>query len=208
MADLLMGIVGTFFIVATLSVLWKDNIVFRFGQAAVMGAATAHYMIMSATSIQSMVLSQMQLIPILGLILGLMMYTRLFSKISWVSKYPSSVLVGVGIGVMLAGTIKGQILQQVGMTLGDIQTALFTTGDSVAILNSILIFIGVVTSLVYFLFTIEHKGTVGILAKVGRVFLMISLGANFSGELVWYQTQMIGRLMFIIQNLLAPLGLA
>ena len=208
MADLLMGIVGTFFIVATLSVLWKDNIVFRFGQAAVMGAATAHYMIMSATSIQSMVLSQMQLIPILGLILGLMMYTRLFSKISWVSKYPSSVLVGVGIGVMLAGTIKGQILQQVGMTVGDIQTALFTTGDSVAILNSILIFIGVVTSLVYFLFTIEHKGTVGILAKVGRVFLMISLGANFSGELVWYQTQMIGRLMFIIQNLLAPLGLA
>jgi len=208
MADLLMGLVGTFFIAATLSVLWKDNIVFRFGQAAVMGAATAHYMIMSATSVQSMVLSQMQLIPIIGLILGLLMYTRLINNISWVSKYPSSILVGVGIGVMLAGTIKGQILQQIGMTLGDLQTALFTTGDVVAILNSILIFIGVVTSLTYFLFTIEHKGTVGIIAKVGRVFLMISLGANFSGELVWYQTQMIGRLMFIIQNLLAPLGLA
>jgi len=208
MADLLMGLVGTFFIVATLSVLWKDNIVFRFGQAAVMGAATAHYMIMSATSIQSMVLSQMQIIPILGLILGLLMYTRLFTKISWVSKYPSSILVGVGIGVMLAGTIKGQILQQVGMTLGDIQTALFTTGDAMAILNSVIIFVGVVTSLVYFLFTIEHKGTVGLIAKVGRVFLMISLGANFSGELVWYQTQMIGRLMFIIQELLVPLGLA
>jgi hypothetical protein len=208
MADLLMGLVGTFFIVATLSVLWKDNIVFRFGQAAVMGAATAHYMIMSAVSIQSMVFSSISLVPILGLILGLLMYTRLFSNIAWVSKYPSSVLVGVGIGVMLAGTIKGQILQQVGMTLGDVQTALFTTGDSVAILNGVIIFVGVVTSLTYFLFTIEHRGTVGGLAKVGRVFLMISLGANFAGELVWYQTQMIGRLMFIIQYLLAPLGLA
>jgi hypothetical protein len=207
MADLLMGLLGTFFIVATLSVLWKDNIVFRFGQAAVMGAATAHYMIMSATSVQSMVLSQMQLLPILGLILGLLMYTRLFRNIAWVSKYPSSILVGVGIGVMLAGTIKGQILQQIGMTVGDIQTALFTTGDSVAILNSVIIFVGVVTSLVYFLFTVEHTGTVGLIAKVGRVFLMISLGANFAGELVWYQTQMIGRLMFIIQELLVPLGL-
>jgi hypothetical protein len=34
---------------------------------------------------------------------------------------------------------------------------------------------------------------------------MISLGANFSGELVWYLTQMIGRLMYILNEFIWPL---
>mgnify|MGYP006982494121 FL=1 len=45
-------------------------------------------------------------------------------------------------------------------------------------LNLILI-IGVLTAIVYFFFSIEHKGLVGKTARVGIWFLMITFGAAF-----------------------------
>jgi hypothetical protein len=64
-------------------------------------------------------------------------------------------------------------------------------------LNGLIIFVGTVASLTFFIFTREHKGALGASAKLGRIFLMISLGANWAAETVWYLTQMTGRVMFL-----------
>ena len=41
------------------------------------------------------------------------------------------------------------------------------------IFNDILILFGVISSLVYFFFSKEHKGTIGKISKIGIYFLMI-----------------------------------
>jgi hypothetical protein len=198
MTSVIGGFIGTLFIISVMSMLWKDNVFFRFGQAAIMGATVAHYTFMNFQSVHNNAVKPIMagnLLFIVPLVLGLLMYSRLRSDVSWLAKYPTNVLVGVGTGVMIAGTLRGQIIDQVKVTILDAFTGF----------NGILIFIGVVTAFSFFIFTKEHTGALGTSVKVGRVFLMISLGANFSGELVWYLTQMIGRLMYILKEFIWPL---
>jgi len=202
--DLLGGLVGTFFIISVLSMLWKDNPIFRIGQQAIIGATMAHYILLNFKSaINNAVLPMLSgtwwlFIPLL---LGVLMYTRLKNEIAWVARYPTSVLVGIGTGVMIAGTLRGQIIDQIKNTVIDL-TSNVASGNMTGIINTLLIAIGVVTAISFFTFTREHKGVLGISAKIGRIFLMISLGANWSGEIVWYLTQLIGRLSWIINTVI------
>jgi len=198
MTSVIGGLIGTLFIISVMSMLWKDNIFFRFGQAAIMGASIAHYTFMNFQSVHNNAIKPIlagNVLFIIPLILGLLTYSRLRSDVSWLAKYPTNVLIGVGTGVMIAGTLRGQIIDQIKQTILDAFTGL----------NGILILIGVVTAFSFFIFTKEHTGALGTSVKIGRVFLMISLGANFSGELVWYLTQMIGRMMYILNEFIWPL---
>jgi len=198
MTSVIGGLIGTLFIISVMSMLWKDNLFFRFGQAAIMGASIAHYTFMNFQSVHNNAIKPIlagNVLFIIPLILGLLTYSRLSSELSWLAKYPTNVLIGVGTGVMIAGTLRGQIIDQVKQTILDAFTGL----------NGILILIGVVTAFSFFIFTKEHTGALGTSVKIGRVFLMISLGANFSGELVWYLTQMIGRMMYILNEFIWPL---
>jgi len=177
MASIIGGLIGTLFIISVMSMLWKDNMFFRFGQAAIMGASIAHYTFMNFQSVHNNAIKPIlagNVLFIIPLILGLLTYSRLSSDVSWLAKYPTNVLIGVGTGVMIAGSLRGQIIDQVKQTILDAFTGL----------NGILILIGVVTAFSFFIFTKEHTGALGTSVKIGRVFLMISLGANFSGELV------------------------
>jgi len=202
--DVLGGLVGAFFIISVLSMLWKDNPIFRIGQQAIIGATMAHYILLNFKSaLNNAVLPMLggNLLLFVPLLLGVLMYTRLKNEIAWVARYPTGVLVGVGTGVMIAGTLRGQIIDQIKNTVLDLTNSA-VSGNMTGIINTLLIAIGVVTAISFFTFTREHKGVLGISAKIGRIFLMISLGANWSGELVWYLTQLIGRLSWIINTVI------
>jgi hypothetical protein len=202
--DILGGLVGTFFIISVLSMLWKDNVAFRIGQQAIIGATIAHYILNNFKSVYMNAIIPIttgQIYLIIPIILGALMYTRLKNEISWVARYPTAVLIGVGTGITISTQMRGQIIDQMKATVLDLANA-FTSGDSMTIINNIIIVVGVVTTISFFLFTHEHKGTLGTVAKIGRVYLMLSLGANFSGELVWYLTQVIGRFSWIINTVI------
>ena len=202
--DILGGLVGTFFIISVLSMLWKDNPIFRIGQQAIIGATMAHYILFNFKSaLNNAVLPMLggNLLLFIPLLLGVLMYTRLKDKVAWIARYPTGVLVGIGTGVMIAGTLRGQIIDQVKNTVLDL-TKSVVSSNTTGMINNLLIAIGVVTAISFFTFTHEHKGVLGASAKIGRIFLMISLGANWSGELVWYLTQLIGRLSWIINTVI------
>jgi len=190
-------LVGVFFIISVLSMLWKDNLYFRLGQQAILGATIAHTILMNMKNVLNIALipiSKGTIILIVPFILGLMIYLRLVPKYAWISKYTTSVMIGVGTGVMISGTLRGQIIDQVKATVVDI----FSATNTYTVLNGVIIAIGTVTAITFWIFTREHKGVLGISAKIGRIFLMISLGANWSGELILYLTAMVGRLIFIV----------
>jgi hypothetical protein len=102
---------------------------------------------------------------------------------------------------MIAGTLRGQIIDQIKNTIVDILNAPASGG--LTVFNTVLILIGTITAVTFFTYTQKHATEKGLTllgwsAKIGRIFLMISLGANWSGELVWYLTQLIGRLTYLI----------
>ncbi len=66
--------------------------------------------------------------------------------------------------------------------------------------NQLIFIIGVFTALIFFFFSLEHKGTVGQVSRVGLVFIMISFGASFGYTVMARISLLIGRFQFLLDE--------
>jgi len=64
-------------------------------------------------------------------------------------------------------------------------------------LGSIVIVVGVLTTLIYFYFSKPHTGALGGVAKIGMWFIMISFGAHFGYTVMARVSLLIGRMQFL-----------
>ena len=60
--------------------------------------------------------------------------------------------------------------------------------------------LGVITTLVYFFFSKEHKGLLGKTASVGIWFIMIAFGASFVYTVMARISLLIGRMNFLLYD--------
>ena len=67
------------------------------------------------------------------------------------------------------------------------------------IFNHLLILFGVISALIYFFFSKEHKGTIGKISKIGIYFLMIKFGASFGFAVMGRISLLIGRFEELIK---------
>ncbi len=79
------------------------------------------------------------------------------------------------------------------------------TPDEVALIqnesfNNVLLFLGVLSGLVYFFFSKAHTGAFGVTAKVGIYFLMMAFGASFGYTIMARISLLIGRSQFLINE--------
>jgi hypothetical protein len=129
-------------------------------------------------------------------ILGLLMYARFFPKISWVSRTSLAFVMTVTAGVFLTSQLNGLVLPQ----MQDTMRSLGGEDGFGATLLSIIIVVGVISTLAYFYFSKEHKGALGVTAKVGIWFIMISFGAHFGYTVMGRVSLLIGRVQFLIED--------
>ena len=201
-------IIGTwlagFLTLAILSFLYKDNPFYKLAEHLYVGVSAGYWLIyvvffdvkpmlidtfMNETGLEKWII----LIP--GA-LGLIMLSRWFPKIAWLSRWPIAFTVGIGAGLGITANLQGYVIPQVTATL------LPVTGFTVAALSNIVLVVGVVTTLMYFYFSKPHKGVLGAGARVGIVFIMISFGASFGYTLMARISLLIGRLHFLFHDLL------
>jgi len=71
---------------------------------------------------------------------------------------------------------------------------------SIMLILAIIIVVGVISTLIYFYFSHEHVGALGVTAKVGIWFIMISFGAHFGYTVMGRVSLLIGRVQFLIQD--------
>ena len=64
--------------------------------------------------------------------------------------------------------------------------------------NAFLMAFGVICILIYFFFSTEHKGGVGVMAKIGIYFLMITFGSSFGYTIMARVSLLIGRMDFLL----------
>jgi hypothetical protein len=58
--------------------------------------------------------------------------------------------------------------------------------------------VGVICTLIYFFFSIEHKGTIGRMSYVGILYLMTFFGASFGYMMMGRISLLIGRMRFLL----------
>ena len=190
---------------AMYSFLYKDNPVYKFAEHLYLGISVGFYI--NVTWWQSMKpllfdplmhdfgYNAMLLIP--G-ILGITMFFRFSRSLAWVSRYALAYYVAAGAGMAIPAIMQASILRQLDSTFVPLWGA-GTTGF-VPVLSAILVFIGVLSVLVYFFFSMEHKGVVGKVSQVGIWFLMITFGASFGYTVMARISLLIGRMQFLLEE--------
>ena len=124
---------------------------------------------------------------IIPLILGIFMLFRLIPSLSWLARFPIAFIVGMAAGLKVYVYVNSNILMQIQ------NSAIDFSESGGEIFNHILILVGVISALVYFFFSKEHKGAIGTISKIGIYFLMIKFGASFGFAVMGRISLLIGR---------------
>ena len=133
------------------------------------------------------------IIYIIPLLLGIFMLLRLSKKYSWLSRISIAYIVGMAAGLKFYVFLNSNLIIQIKSSMLDFNT------DIIGIINQIIILIGVISGLVYFFFSKEHKGTIGKISRVGIYFLMIKFGASFGFAVMGRVSLLIGRFEELIK---------
>ena len=180
--------------------LYKENPLYRFAEHLFVGTALA-IAVMTAIQTTNRIaitpLIQGNLIYVIPILLGLMMYTILTSEYRWLSRYPIAVLVGATFGLGMRGVIIPNILVQT------INTITPPRGGSPPIewFNFVYIAIGTFCAVMYFMLTFEHKGAAMVPTRLGRWVIMLGLGAYFGNTVLFRMAMLSGRAQFFLQVL-------
>ena len=128
-------------------------------------------------------------------ILGLLLFTRLMGKLSWVSRWSLAVIIGVYAGLKTTGFAQGDFIAQLQGSLQPLWTG--ALGPSI---NAIIFTVGLITSLLFFFYSREHKGALGAASKLGIIFLMVSFGAGYGYTVMSRVSLLIGRFQFLLED--------
>ena len=128
-------------------------------------------------------------------VLGVLLFARMIRRIDWVSRWPLAVIIGVYAGLKTTGFAQGDLVAQVQGSLQPLWTSDFWTS-----VNAILFTVGLVTSLLFFFYSREHKGALGVFARTGIVFLMIGFGAGYGYTVMSRLSLLIGRFQFLLED--------
>ena len=189
-----------FFTLALFSFLYKDNPIYKVAEHIFAGL-TAGYQV--GLIWDTVILQQLWDPMIAGNwwlfipgVLGFLMFARLTKKFSWVSRISLAFVMGITAGIFIISQLHGLVLPQ----MKDTMLPLWNGDGFGATLLSIIVIIGVISTLIYFYFSHEHKGALGVTAKVGIWFIMISFGAHFGYTVMGRVSLLIGRVQFLIED--------
>lgn len=151
----------------------------------------------------------------LSLLLGVLLLFKLSPRFSFIGVWPMAVLVGVGAAVAVGGAIFGTLFGQVSGTISLIPSfgEMIRSSQEGAffdqlsqLVEGLFILIGAVSTLAYFHFGAVSRPNlppqrawwIEGMAKVGQVFIGITLGATFAGVYAATISALIERLGFLI----------
>lgn len=198
-----------------LSFLVGDNPAYKFAEAMVVGTSAAYVMViglwdvfvpnllgkLAPALVQNWSLPGMdatvgtQLLYIIPAILIVMLLWQLMPTGGWISRWPIAFFIGITAGYRMIGYVEADLVAQIKAAIipiwqtgSDGSFALWPT------FNAILLTVATLAAMVYFFFSVEHKGFIGKTARVGIWFLMITFGASFGYTVM-------GRIALLAQRL-------
>ncbi len=206
LVDFLQIWIIAFFTLALFSFLYKDNPFYKLAEHIFAGLSAGYYvgLIWHAVIIQQMIdpmFDNGKWWLVFPGLLGVLMFSRFTKNYHWVSRISLAFVIGNTAGIFLLSELHGKVLPQIQSTM----LSLNLNQDFGALLLSIIVVIGVISTLIFFYFSKEHKGALGGIAKVGIWFIMISFGAHFGYTVMGRVSLLIGRVQFLIEDWIGSL---
>ena len=180
----------------------RQNIAFRIAQTTVVGCALGYIIaIVMAKNVDYLAIgkiAQGNIIYIIPLIIGLMMYGRLVPGYTYLARTPIALIVAVGLGLGARAVFESDVYNQILAS----SNWLIVGVNPVTAFNSIISLIAVITVIAYFFFTLRPEKVPGIKAiqDTGRLFLMVYFGAKFGATIMTRLTLFLGRAQFLVYD--------
>jgi hypothetical protein len=202
------------------SFLYKDNPFYKFAEHLFVGVSAGYYIVLNfwtvvmpnmwdplakglaghgvnaaRTGFLSAELGDYRGYMLIPGLLGLLLFTRFFGRIGWLSRWPLAVIIGVYAGIKTTGFAQGDFVAQV---QGSLQP--LWTGSAATSLNAVIFTVGLITSLLFFFYSREHTGALGRASRLGVYFLMVGFGAGYGYTVMSRVSLLIGRFQFLLQD--------
>jgi hypothetical protein len=190
------------------SFLYRDNPLYKFAEHLFVGVSAGYYVVqqfwqvlwpnlleplLTGTGAANVLLWSKFVV---GAVLCLLLFTRFFPKIAWLSRYAIAVIIGVYAGAKTTGFGQAEVVAQTQATMVN----LWDPANIGASLNNWVLVVGVITTLVFFFFSKEHKGAIGGAARLGILYLMVSFGAAYGFTVMSRISLLIGRFQFLLDR--------
>ncbi|MEK7316493.1 MAG: hypothetical protein AAB011_09950 [Candidatus Eisenbacteria bacterium] len=203
--------IAAFLTLGIFSFLYRDNPVYKLCEHLFVGVSAGYYVVLTYFS----TLKPNLVTPLFGhfgegrnfmllvpLLMGVLLFSRFFPRGDWLSRWPIAVILGVYPALRITGFGQSDLVQQVNGSILPLWGAV-NPGE---LINNWLLVVGVITTLVFFFFSKEHKGALGGTARIGIYFLMVSFGASYGYTVMARISLLIGRVMFLLRDWLGVLS--
>jgi hypothetical protein len=203
--------IAAFLTLCIYSFLYRDNPFYRFAEHLFLGVSVGYGIVLSiydgliplAWNPFWEAVTQRELGGLVKLIpigIGLLFFARLIPKYAWLIRYPIAILIGIGSGLAIPNVMEASIFRQVHGTLDPFVQIHAGALSPFEIFGAILMLIGVISTLTYFFFSVEHRGAVGGISKIGIIFLMIGFGSAFGNTVMGRVSLLIQRVDFLMHD--------
>lgn len=195
MLEFISNLIAAILTLFIFSFLYKDNPFYRFAEHLLVGVSMGYaiplvYINAFIPFVYRPIFLEGNLWLIIPSCIGILYIFRFTKNLSWLSRYPIAFGMGiVGMGVPMS--MHSSVLVQMRNAMRPIDN-----------INSLLIFIGTVSILLYFYFSKPHKGLYGKFTNVGIWFMMVGFGASFGYTVMARISLLIGRIQFLLGDFL------
>jgi hypothetical protein len=198
--------IAAFLTLCIFSFLYRDNPFFRFAEALFAGVSLGYYIGQTADQ----TLKPNLILPLardfgsnwdllLAALIGANLYNRYIPAVAWTARFSLAIYVGYYTGINMVQKLQGEVLPQAGATMVNLVTRGADGGFLfLPSLDALLMLVGVLSVLVYFFFSVEHRGAVGRVSRLGIWFLMLGFGAAFGYTVMGRVSLLIGRMNFLV----------
>lgn len=202
---------GVFLTLCIFSFLYRDNPFYKFAEHLVVGVSAGYFVIILyynglRPNLFNHLFRENTWVPrfdewyyLIPLLLGVAMWTRFSRKWAWISRYPIALYIGIASGIAIPLEMRNRVIQQIIGTV-DKTTFNFTKTGMLGLPEGVWdvsLVILVLSALVYFFFSKEHRGWFGGMARIGIYTLMIGFGASFGYTVMARISLFIQRVQYI-----------
>lgn len=200
MIDLnLTTLIGGILTLGIFSFLYRDNKVYRFFASIIIGFTVGNSAVVGWSYLQRNILERIiggNLLFIIPIVIGALFFSSFSKDVRYLNRIPTAILVGIGSGLTIRASVDYVII---GQTV-DTMLPLITESGFMSSLNNIIIVVATFTCLMYFFFTREPTGILGLVNKTGRYFLMIAFGTTMANVALGRVTTLIQRTIYLFKD--------
>lgn len=184
------------------SFIYKDNVVFKFGEHLYLGISIGYYVNVQywnvlVPDVYRNVAIEHNYWVLIPALLGLFILLRVVPSLAWLSRTSFAFYIGGFAGLSVPYILNNLFFKQLSETLRPMDAWATMWGAN---LNLLVILVGVFATLIFFFFSLEHRKAVGAVSKVGLFFIMVSFGTSFGNTVMARVSLLIGRFQFLLTD--------